>query len=203
VFAVTAFALVLAGPLIGRLLGIGGPFEAIWSVVQWPLALALVVLAVAVINYFAPDAEQDWTWITPGAILATALWLIGSLGFKIYVAQFADYNETYGSLGGVVVLMLWFYVSSLAILVGAEMNAEIEHASPHGKDAGEKVPGQKKRLGAAAARAFAQRGQPTLASGRSAVMRPVRPLAAGPARRLPGLITLIAAWLLRRRNTVR
>ena len=80
-FAVTAFALVLAGPLLGRLFGLSGPFEAVWSVLQWPLALALVVLAIAVINYFGPDAEQDWGWITPGAVVATVLWLIAS-GFQ-------------------------------------------------------------------------------------------------------------------------
>jgi hypothetical protein len=74
------------------------------------------------------------------------------LGFKFYVANFADYNESYGSLGGVIILMLWFYISALAVLIGAEMNAEIEHASPHGKDPGEKVPGQRKKLGAAAKR---------------------------------------------------
>ena len=68
-----------------------------------------------------------------------------SLAFKLYLASFANYNETYGSLGGVIVLMLWFYITGLAILAGAEMNAEIEHASPHGKDPGEKVPGQRKR----------------------------------------------------------
>jgi membrane protein len=82
-----------------------------------------------------------------------------SLVFKLYVANFADYNATYGAVGGVIVLLLWFYISGLAILVGAEMNAEIEHASPYGKDPGEKVPGQKKKIGAAAARAFKERHQ--------------------------------------------
>ena len=84
----------------------------------------------------------------------TLLWVIVSLAFKVYVANFADYNATYGAVGGVIVLLLWFYISGLAILVGAELNAEIEHASPHGKDPGEKVPGQKKKIGAAAARAY-------------------------------------------------
>jgi membrane protein len=106
-----------------------------------------------------PDAEQDWVWITPGSLLATLLWLIASLAFRFYVTNFADYNATYGSLGGVIVLMLWFYMSSLAILVGAEMNAEIEHASPYGKDPGEKVPGEKRKLGARARTAWEQRMQ--------------------------------------------
>ena len=99
------------------------------------------------IYYFAPDVEQHWIWLTPGAVFATTIWLIASLGFKYYVANLGAYVETYGAIGGVMVLMLWFYISGLAILLGAEMNAEIEHASPYGKDEGEKVPGQKRRLG--------------------------------------------------------
>jgi membrane protein len=83
------------------------------------------------------------------------LWLVVSPAFKVYVTNVASYNETYGSLGGIIVLMLWFYLSGLAILAGAEMNADIEHASPYGKNPGEKVPGEKKKLGARAARALA------------------------------------------------
>jgi membrane protein len=90
-------------------------------------------------------------------VIGTLLWLVVSLLFKFYVANFADYNATYGAVGGVIVLLLWFYISGLAILVGAELNAEIEHASPYGKDPGEKVPGQKKKIGAAAARAYKER----------------------------------------------
>ena len=90
-------------------------------------------------------------------MLGTLLWVLVSLAFKLYVANFADYNASYGAVGGVIVLLLWFYISGLAILVGAELNAEIEHASPYGKAAGEKVPGQKKKIGVAAARAYRQR----------------------------------------------
>jgi membrane protein len=96
-------------------------------------------------------------WITPGGVLSTLLWVLASLALKFYVANFADYNATYGTLGGVMVVLLWFYVSGLAIVVGAELNAEIEHASPHGKAPGEKVPGQKKKIGVAAARAYRKR----------------------------------------------
>src|SRR5690606_35617212 len=109
------------------------------------------------VYYFAPDAEQDWEWITPGALVATLLWVAASFGFRIYVANFGSYNESYGTLGGIIVLMLWFYISGLAVLVGAEMNAEIEHASPYGKDAGEKVRGEKKKIGWAARRAWEDR----------------------------------------------
>jgi hypothetical protein len=108
----------------------------------------------AMIYYYAPDAEQEWIWITPGSIIATLLWLLISLGFKFYVVHFTSYNATYGAIGGVIVLMLWFYVSALAVLVGAELNAEIEHASPYGKEPGERVPGEKKKIGAVAERAW-------------------------------------------------
>lgn len=160
-FVLTAFTLVLLGPTMARWLaahlGFGPAFLMAWNLIQWPLAFALVALALAIVNYYAPDAEQDWEWVTPGAVLATLLWLLASIAFRIYVTNFADYNETYGSIGGVMVLMLWFYVSAFAVLVGAEMNAEIEHASPHGKDKGEKVPGEKRKIGAAAAREYALR----------------------------------------------
>src|SRR6185295_18308617 len=101
-----------------------------------------------------PDAEQDWAYITPGSLLATVLWLLISLVFKYYIANFTSYTATYGIIGGAIVLMLWFYVSALAVLIGAEINAEIEHASPYGKEPGEKVAGEKRRLGPAAERAW-------------------------------------------------
>ena len=162
-FVLIAFTLVMIGPTLATRIadsvGLGSAFEMTWKILQWPIVFALIAVAIAVLNYFAPDAEQDWTWVSPGAVLATALWLLASLAFKIYITNFADYNATYGSLGGVIVLMLWFYISGVAILVGAEMNAEIEHASPHGKDPGEKVPGERKKLGGAAKREWEQRQQ--------------------------------------------
>ena len=169
VLVLTSFTLIVAGPTLAERLaasfGFGAVFEWTWKILQWPLAFFLVSSAVGLVYYFAPDAEQDWVWITPGAVVGTLLWVIVSLLFKFYVANFADYNATYGAVGGVIVLLLWFYISGLAILVGAELNAEIEHASPHGKDPGEKVPGQKKKIGAAAARAYKERlttqGQPS------------------------------------------
>jgi membrane protein len=156
-----SFSLIIAGPTVAEhlasSLGLGSVFEWTWKILQWPLAFLLASIAVGLIYYFAPDAEQDWVWITPGAVVGTLLWVIVSLAFKFYVGHFADYNATYGAIGGVIVLLLWFYISSLAILVGAEMNAEIEHASPWGKEPGEKVPGQRKAIGAAAARAYKER----------------------------------------------
>lgn len=160
-FIVISFVLVVAGPVLAEHVAVwfhlGKTFEWTWKIVQWPVVFALVSLAMAMIYYYAPDAEQDWIWITPGSIIATALWLAISLGFKFYVTQFGAYNATYGTIGGVIVLMLWFYVSSLAVLFGAELNAEIEHASPYGKAPGEKAPGERKKIGAAAERAWDER----------------------------------------------
>lgn len=160
-FILVSMALVLVGPTLAEHLAntlhLGPAFKWTWWVLQWPVVFALVAMAMGLVYYFAPDAEQDWIWITPGSVLATALWVIVSLAFKLYLAYFGSYNETYGTLGGFIVLLTWFYLSGLAILIGAELNAEIEHASPYGKDIGEKVPGRKRKLGPAAERAYAER----------------------------------------------
>jgi membrane protein len=157
-FILVSFALILVGPTAAQWIAdrtpLGQVFVWTWMLVQWPLAFALAATGIGTIYYFAPDAEQDWVWLTPGSIFATILWLAASLGFKYYLASFGTYTETYGAIGGIMILMLWFYLSALVILVGAELNAEIEHASPYGKAAGEKVPGEKRRIGAAAERAW-------------------------------------------------
>jgi membrane protein len=154
VLILVAFALVLVGPTaaeyIARVTGLGPIFAWTWKILQWPLVLALVATGAGFLYYFAPDAEQEWVWVTPGAVLAAVIWLAASLGFKYYVANFATYTETYGTIGGVMVLLLWFYLSGVVMLAGAELNAEIEHASPYGKAAGEKVPGAKRAIGALA-----------------------------------------------------
>ena len=149
-----AFALVLLGPTaadyIARLTGLGPVFAWTWKLLQWPVVLALVALGAGLLYYFGPDAEQEWVWVTPGSVLTAVLWFVASLGFKFYVVNFGAYTETYGAIGGVMVLLLWFYISGLVMLLGAELNAEIEHASPYGKAAGEKVPGQRRAIGALA-----------------------------------------------------
>jgi len=160
-FIVISFALILVGPTLAETVAVwlhmGPAFEWTWKIVQWPVVFGLVTFAIAAIYYYAPDAEQEWIWITPGSILATLLWLLISLGFKFYVVHFTSYNATYGAIGGVIILMLWFYLSALAVLMGAELNAEIEHASPYGKEPGERVPGEKKKIGAVAERAWEER----------------------------------------------
>lgn len=156
-----ALSLVLVGPMLaetlGQRTGWGAPFEWTWLILQWPLVFALVATGIGLIFYFGPDAEQDWVWITPGAVAATVLWLLVSLVFKAYVANFTDYEASYGAVGGVIVLMLWFYVSGIAMLTGAELNAAIEHASPYGKAPGQKNADGRRVLGARAERAFRAR----------------------------------------------
>lgn len=132
-FVIVSMALVLYGEPIGAWLadfiGLGEAFAWAWFLVQWPAAIGLMLLAVAVIYYVCPDIHQNWRWVTPGSAFAVGMWLIVSLGFKAYVDNFGDYNKVYGSLAGVIVLMLWLYWSGLVLLLGGEINAEIEHAA--------------------------------------------------------------------------
>jgi membrane protein len=162
-FILLSLTLVLAGPefadFAARWLGMPWVFAAIWKVVQWPVVFFLVATGIGLIYYFAPDAEQDWVWITPGSLVATLLWLLASLGFRYYVVNFGQYTETYGAIGGIIVILLWFYLSALAIVIGAELNAEIERASPWGKKPGEKVPGERRVIGAAASREYHAKGR--------------------------------------------
>ena len=141
---ILAFALLLVGPPLAERIAIwahmGRAFVWTWTLLQWPVIFLLVSFALATIYYYAPAAAQDWLSVTPGALVATTLWILISLGFKFYVAHFGSYNATYGTIGAVIVLMLWFYLSALAVLVGAELNAEIEHASAGGHGHGENAP---------------------------------------------------------------
>ncbi len=108
VIVLVALALVLVGPTLaerlGQMTGWGLPFEWTWLVLQWPLVFLLVATGIGLIYYFGPDADQDWVWITPGAVTATILWLLVSLAFKVYIANFTDYEGSYGTVGGVIVV---------------------------------------------------------------------------------------------------
>ncbi|MFL6254030.1 MAG: YihY/virulence factor BrkB family protein [Pyrinomonadaceae bacterium] len=156
---VTALVLVLYGhdiaDAVSIKLGLGAAFATGWKILQWPLVLIFVLVAFALIYYFAPDShQQDWKWITPGAIIGVVLWLLISFAFKAYLSFFNSYSATYGSLGAVIILMLWFYFTGIAILVGGEINSEIENemarqGAPDAKEKGEKTPDQKERGGAA------------------------------------------------------
>jgi len=134
-----AFALVMLGPTLASYaadwLPFGRLFEWTWNIVRWPVAFALVAVALGCLYHFSPDTKHEWVWFTPGSVTATAIWLLISLAFKWYVSHFADYQKTYGAIGGVMVALLWFYVIGLAILIGAQLDATIEHASPDGDSA--------------------------------------------------------------------
>jgi membrane protein len=158
-FVLIALTLVLIGPRaaewIGQRTGWGAMLTYSWLILQWPLVFVLFATGIGLIYYFAPDADQDWSWLTPGAIGATVLWLVISLLFKLYIVRFTHYEATYGTVGGIIVLLTWLYLSGLAILCGAELNAEIEHASPHGKGPEQKTPKGRLIIGKRAARLFA------------------------------------------------
>ncbi|MDQ3898684.1 MAG: YihY/virulence factor BrkB family protein, partial [Actinomycetota bacterium] len=124
-----ASALIVFGKPLGQGLGIpdSAPFVVLWTVVRWVLGLATLSVLFACFYYFGPNREKPrWTWISPGGVVATVIWLLASLAFSFYVSSFSSYAETYGSFTGVVVLLLWLYLSAIAIVVGAEMNAELE-----------------------------------------------------------------------------
>ena len=95
--------------------------------VRWPILAGVAILALAIVYRYAPDrAEPRWQWISWGAVAATVLWISGSIGFTIYVSTIGSYDKTYGSLGALIVLLLWFYLTAYVVLAGAELNAEIE-----------------------------------------------------------------------------
>jgi membrane protein len=142
VFMVVALVLLTFGPQLGRwvadLAGAGQVFAWVWNILRWPIIGGLLIIAIAMVYYFGPDVKQEWKWITPGSAFAIIGWLLASLGFSFYVNHFGSYNATYGTIGAVIVLLTWMYLSGLFILIGGEVNAEIEHASQDGKDPGEK-----------------------------------------------------------------
>jgi membrane protein len=121
--------LLVFGPHVGTAIagffGLGPFFEVVWHVVRWPVALVFLMVPVALIYYLAPDAGQPFRWITPGGFAAVLLWVLASLAFSFYVGNFGAYDATYGSIGTVIVLLLYLYISSLAILLGAELNAAL------------------------------------------------------------------------------
>ncbi len=155
IFIIVALAIVLYGNRIGELaanhIGRGEEFPAVWSIIQWPLVLGFVLLAFTLLYRFAPDLHGvEWEQVTPGALVAVALWLVVSVGFRVYLHYFNHFGATYGSLGAMIILMLWFYLTGAAILVGGEVNAEIENAAarrgvPDARLPGEKAPGDKRK----------------------------------------------------------
>lgn len=128
--ALVAFMLAVSGPVaeaVGNAIGLGEAAVTVWSIGRWPIILILVVIAVAVLYYVTPNVQQPkFRWISLGAGLAILTWIVASVAFGIYVANFGSYNRTYGTLAGVVVFLLWLWITNLALLFGAELDAELE-----------------------------------------------------------------------------
>ena len=131
VLILAALTIVLYGGRIGDVVaarvGYGDAFTVLWKIAQWPIMLIFVYLSFAMIYYFAPNRpRRGWRWLTPGTILAVILWLLISFGLRIYLHFFNSYSLTYGSLGALIVLMVWFYLTGLTVLIGGEVNSELE-----------------------------------------------------------------------------
>lgn len=139
---ILATALMIVGPQavdwLARQVGAEQLFVTLWAWLRWPVAIFLLTLSAAVVYYVAPDVEQEFRFITPGAALAVMVWLIASIAFNYYVSNFGNYSAMYGSIGAIIVLLLYFFISAAVMLFGAEINATIEHHSPSGKKPGEK-----------------------------------------------------------------
>lgn len=148
ILVIAALFLVLSGGQVvaslGRALGLNEAAFIVIKVLQWAFALTFVVFAFAAIYFFAPNVhEQHWYWITPGSVVGVAIWAIASMVLRVYLHFFNSYSKTYGSLGAVMILMLWFYVTGLAFLIGSQINATIEHAAADRGHIEAKAPGQK------------------------------------------------------------
>lgn len=128
VFVVAAIGLIAGLPAAVAFIDFGGVIERATLWLRWPLIALMAIGALAVLYRWGPSrASAKFRWITPGAVVATLLWLAGSIAFSFYVENFGSYNETYGSLGAVVILLMWFFVSAYCVCLGAELNAELEH----------------------------------------------------------------------------
>lgn len=133
VLGVIAAAIVIfTGPLadrVGKAVGLGDTGVLVWNIAKWPVLFIIVSLILAILYYAAPNARQPGIpWVSPGGLLAVVIWLIVSAGFAAYVANFSSYNKTYGALAGVIIFLVWMWLTNMAILLGAEFNAELQHA---------------------------------------------------------------------------
>ena len=128
--SLVAVGLVVSGPVaeaIGDAIGFGDTAVTVWGIVKWPLMLLIVMSVIDALYYIAPNVRQPkFRWVSPGGILAVGLWVVASFGFAFYVANFGSYNETYGTLGGIITFLVWMWISNLALLLGAEFDAELE-----------------------------------------------------------------------------
>ncbi|HLM26230.1 MAG TPA: YihY/virulence factor BrkB family protein [Thermoleophilaceae bacterium] len=130
--ALVLVALVVSGPIaraVGEAIGVGDTGLAVWNVAKWPVLLVVVLLMIAVLYYTAPNAKLPrFQWVSPGSLLAVLAWIAASGLFALYVANFGSYNKTYGTLGGIVTLLVWMWLTNIAVLFGAELNSELERS---------------------------------------------------------------------------
>ncbi|HLL65208.1 MAG TPA: YihY/virulence factor BrkB family protein [Micromonosporaceae bacterium] len=128
--SVSALAVVLTGQVaryVGNLVGLGDTAVTVWDVAKWPVLIFLIMVVVAILYWASPNVRQSgFRWVSPGGVLAVLVWLIASAGFGVYLANFASYNKTYGTLGGVIGFLVWLWISNIALLLGAEFDAELE-----------------------------------------------------------------------------
>ncbi len=128
--SISAFAIVLTGRLseqVGKLLGVGGAAVTAWNIAKWPVLVLIVSLVFAILYWASPNARQGgFRWVSPGGVVAVVIWLVGSAGFGLYVANFSSYNKTYGALATIIIFLVWLYLTNTAVLLGAELNAELE-----------------------------------------------------------------------------
>jgi membrane protein len=131
--AMVLMALVLTGPIVRAVadpIGVGGSAVTIWNYAKWPILAGLFILMIDLLYYASPNAKlRGFVWLTPGALLALGMWALASAGFAAFVAHFGSYDKTYGTLGGVVVLLIWMWITNVAILLGHELNAERERSA--------------------------------------------------------------------------
>jgi len=129
---ISALAVVFTGPLakqLGDVIGLGSTAVTVWSIAKWPILLLVVSFMISLLYWAAPNVKQPgFPWVTPGGLLAVVLWIVASALFALYVANFASYNKTYGSLGGVIVFLIWLWITNIIILLGAEFNSEMERS---------------------------------------------------------------------------
>ena len=135
--AMLALGLVLTGPVVNAVakpIGVSATAVAVWNIAKWPAMAAVFVAMVGVLYYASPNAKiRGFKWVTPGSLVAIAVWAVASGAFAFYVANFGAYDKTYGTLGGLIVLLIWFWITNLAILFGHELNAELERSAEIGE----------------------------------------------------------------------
>ena len=139
--ALVVLSLIISGPVasaIGSAVGLGDTAVTVWNIAKWPVMLVVVIVMLAILYWPSPNAKyHGFRWVSPGAVLAVVVWIVASVAFAFYVANFGSYNKTYGTLGGVIVFLVWMWITNLAVLLGAEVNAEVERS----RELEEGVPG--------------------------------------------------------------